>query len=43
MFCYFDKYELGIYPMKKEDVVEIDNFNELLKLDKSYKIYEGED
>lgn len=37
MFCYPKEYKLGIYPMKKGDVVEIDSFNELVALDKSYK------
>ena len=37
MFCYPDEYELGIYPMEKSDIVEIDNLDELLELDSSYK------
>ena len=37
MFCYPDEYELGIYPMEKSDIVEIDNLEELLELDSSYK------
>ena len=39
MFCHFDEYELGVYPMKKEDVVEIDNLSELAELDKDYQVY----
>lgn len=39
MFCYPEEYKLGIYPMHKEDIVEIDNINELASLDKSYKKY----
>lgn len=37
MFNYFNKFRLGVYPMKKEDVVEIDSIQELLKIDCSYK------
>ena len=37
MFCHFDKYDLGIMPMKKEDVIEIDNYGELVKIDPTYK------
>lgn len=37
MFCHFDKYDLGIMPMKKEDVIEIDNYEELVKIDSTYK------
>lgn len=37
MFCHFDKYDLGIMPMNKEDVIEIDNFEELVKIDSTYK------
>lgn len=39
MFCHFDEYELGIYPMEKNDIVEIDNLSELAELDKSYQVY----
>ena len=37
MFCYPEEYELGIYPMEKTDIVEIDNLEELLELDSSYQ------
>lgn len=37
MFCYPDEYKLGVYPMNKEDIVEVDNFDELVALDPSYK------
>lgn len=37
MFYYPKEYELGVYPMKKEDILEIDNYEELLKVDESYK------
>lgn len=39
MFCHFDSFKLGIFPMKKEDICEIDSFDELIKLDESYKNY----
>lgn len=38
MFCHFDEYDLGIIPMKKSDIVEIDSFEDLVKIDKSYNI-----
>ena len=37
IFCYPEEYELGIYPMEKTDIVEIDNLEELLELDSSYQ------
>lgn len=37
IFCYPDKYQLGIMPMQKEDIIEIDSIEELIQLDKSYK------
>lgn len=39
MFRHFKNYNLTIYPMKKDDVIEIDNYNELVALDESYKNY----
>ena len=33
MFCYPDEYELGIRPMDKQDVIEIDSLKELATLD----------
>lgn len=36
MFCHFKEYELGIMPMQKGDIVEIDSFEELTQLDSSY-------
>ena len=36
MFCHRDEYELGIYPMKKGSVVEIDSYKELVNIDSSY-------
>ncbi len=44
MFCHFDKFDLGIRPMKKDDIIEIDNLRELVGLDSSYsRFLEGQD
>ncbi|WP_294784106.1 phosphocholine cytidylyltransferase family protein [uncultured Eubacterium sp.] len=37
MFCHADEYELGIRPMNADDVIEVDNLEELIALDGSYK------
>lgn len=37
MFCHFEDYDLGIRPMNSGDIVEIDNFDELVAMDSSYK------
>ncbi len=39
MFCHLKEYDLGIRPMKQEDVIEIDNLQELVALDSNYKKY----
>ena len=39
MFCYPEEYELGIWPMNKQDVVEVDSLYELAELDKNYLVY----
>lgn len=39
MFCYRDEYQLGIFEMDKKDVIEIDSFAELIKIDKHYEMY----
>lgn len=39
MFCHPDDFELGIRPMQAGDVIEIDNLEELVALDASYKKY----
>lgn len=36
MFCHFESYDLGIYPMQHNDVQEIDSYEELLTIDKRY-------
>ena len=37
LFCYPDEYELGIFPMKEGNVLEIDSLNELVAMDPFYK------
>lgn len=37
MFCYFEEYNLGIKPMQQSDVIEIDNYDELITIDSKYK------
>ena len=39
MFCYPEEYRLGIFEMKKTDIVEIDNLRELAAMDPSYQNY----
>lgn len=39
MFCHFGDYHLGIYKMKKEDIIEIDDLDELISIDKTYECY----
>lgn len=41
LFCYPKDYHLSVFPMEKGDVIEIDNFDELIALDKSYENYLG--
>lgn len=41
MFCYPQEYQLGIWPMKAEDIIEVDSLNELAALDKNYQKYVG--
>lgn len=37
MFVYPNEYELTVYPMDKEDIVEVDDYKELCALDSTYK------
>lgn len=37
LFCYPQEYKLGVREMKKEDIVEIDGYEELIVIDPSYK------
>lgn len=39
MFYHKEEYKLGIRPMDKGDIIEIDNLSELVSIDESYKIY----
>ncbi|WP_044935255.1 sugar phosphate nucleotidyltransferase [Pseudobutyrivibrio sp. LB2011] len=39
MFCHFKEFTLGINPISKEDLVEIDSFQDLVKLDNTYSKY----
>ena len=41
MFCYPDEYQLGIWPMNGEDVIEVDSIEELAALDKRYQNISG--
>ena len=36
MFVYHDQYDLGVFPMNKDDIKEIDDYEELIQLDPSY-------
>lgn len=42
MFCYPDEYRLGIMPMNPGDVTEIDDLDELVKIDSTYAAVLGE-
>ena len=37
MFCYPKEYRLGIRPMHPGDLIEVDNLEELIALDNSYR------
>ena len=39
MFCHFKEYKLGINKMEKKDIIEIDNLDELISIDRSYEKY----
>lgn len=36
LFCYPEEYQLGIMEMNQDDIIEVDNFEELVQLDQSY-------
>lgn len=38
LFCHPEDFQLGVRPMQKEDIVEIDSFEELVAMDPSYKM-----
>ncbi len=37
MFCYPDKFNLGIRMIQEGDIEEIDSYEELVRIDQSYK------
>ena len=39
LFCHPEEYALGILPMQKGDLLEIDDLSELIAMDGSYGIY----
>lgn len=41
LFCYPKEYQLGIRAMNRDDIIEIDDFDELIKIDSSYKNFGG--
>ena len=41
LFCHPEEYRLGIRPMKREDVIEIDSLDELIAMDDSYAGIKG--
>lgn len=43
LFCYPNKYQLGIREIQKDDLIELDSLNELAALDKSYDVYMEDD
>ena len=36
LFCHPNEFDLTVYPMNKSDVIEIDNYSELVEIDNSY-------
>lgn len=39
MFCHPEEYELAVWPMKANDIIEVDDLAELIMLDKHYEVY----
>ena len=37
MFCYPEMFDLGIRAIQREDVVEIDSYEELVQMDRTYE------
>lgn len=37
MFRHLEEYDLGVFPMEESDVLEIDDFSDLVMVDSSYK------
>ena len=42
LFCHPEAYRLGIRPMKKGDLTEIDSLEELIEVDPSYAAFKGQ-
>lgn len=40
IFNYLSQYQLAIRPMRREDIIEIDSFSELVRIDNSYINYD---
>lgn len=40
IFCYPQEFELTVYPINKNDIIEIDNFEELCIIDDTYKNFD---
>lgn len=41
MFCHFEEYRLGVREMKATDIIEVDDFEELVEIDPSYGEFRG--
>lgn len=41
MFCHFEDYQLGIREMNALDIIEIDDYKELVAIDSSYQGFKG--
>lgn len=41
MFCHREDFDLRIYPIEKNDIIEIDSFEELINIDSSYACMKG--
>lgn len=39
MFCHSQEYQLGIFEMQPDDVIEIDSLEELISIDNNYVKY----
>lgn len=41
MFCHFEDYQLGISQMNASDIIEVDDYEELVAIDSSYQGFKG--
>jgi len=39
LFCHPNEYRLGVFPMERGDVAEVDSLDELAALDPTYRVY----